>query len=109
MVNHWCQYHVRGRPGAKERRKIADRLGDGFGVSDLIEAIDGCHKTPHNLGANDQDQKYLSLELIMRTSDQVARFIENNENPPRPRNDKERRVLEASERWLERMGGDGQI
>lgn len=109
VVAHWRLYHPQGRPGARERRKIGDRLKEGYGVAELREAIDGCHKTPHNLGANERDTKYLALELIMRNSDQVARFIENNREPPRPRDEKERRVLEASERWLERMAGDGQV
>jgi len=48
-------------------------------------AIDGCHKTPHNLGDNDRNQKFLGLELIMRSSDQVIRFLENAKNPPKPK------------------------
>lgn len=102
VVAHYQEYHPRAQPGAKERGKISARLREGYSVGDLIEAIDGCHRTPHNLGANERGQKYLDLELIVRDSSHVARYLENNRNPPRPRNEREARVLYAAERWASR-------
>jgi hypothetical protein len=82
---HYREHHPRCpeviRSTSKEWRAIKDRLEDGFSVDSLCQAIDGCHKTPHNLGKNDRGQKYLALELIMRTSGHVTRFIEAFDEP----------------------------
>jgi len=86
VVEHYRTYHPKALPNvkstSKEYRRIRDRLNEGYTVEQLCEAIDGCHKTPHNLGENDRGQKYLGLELIVRTASHVDRFIENNTNPP---------------------------
>lgn len=81
VFSHYRAHHPKAvpdpQPKSKEWRTIEARLREGFSVGDLCQAIDGCHKTPHNLGQNDKGQKYLGLELIMRNGDQVTRFIEN--------------------------------
>jgi hypothetical protein len=81
VYDHYRTYHPRSHPKpngkSKESKRIRDRLEEGYSVADLCKAIDGCHRTPHNTGSNDRNQTYLGLELIMRTSDQVARFVEN--------------------------------
>jgi len=76
VVDAYKKHHPRARPGAKERRLITDRLRDNYDTQTLIAAIEGCHITPHNIGQNERGQKYLGLELIMRTSSQVQRFAE---------------------------------
>lgn len=86
VVEHYQKHHPRSRPGDKERKKIRALLKDGYSPVDLCEAIDGCHRTPYNLGANDSGQKYLELELICRDSSHVDRFVRNNKSPPRPKN-----------------------
>lgn len=80
VVEHYKTHHPRSRPGTKERGEIAERLNDDYRVLDLCAAIDGMHEHPHNLGDNDNGTPYLSLELCMRTSSQVHRFIETHEN-----------------------------
>lgn len=89
VIEHYKTHRPKSRPGDKERRQISARLRDGYSVSDLCSAIDGCFKTPHNLGDNDRGQKYLDLELIVRSSSHVDRFVANDKDPPtgnRPRN-----------------------
>ena len=82
VFEHYRKHHPKAlrkpRKACREWKAVAARLEDGFTVGELCDAIDGCHKTPHNLGHNDQQQEYLGLELIMRTGDQVTRFIEAN-------------------------------
>lgn len=75
---HHPKAHKSPQRASKEWKAIAARLSEGSSVDELCEAIDGCHKTPHNLGQNDRQQAYLGLELIMRNGDQVARFMEAN-------------------------------
>ncbi|MBI3936007.1 MAG: hypothetical protein HY323_03450 [Betaproteobacteria bacterium] len=70
------QAHPKPRPASREWRAVKARLAEGYSIQDLCDAIDGCHATPHNLGENERHQKYLGLELIMRSGSQVTRFIE---------------------------------
>ena len=81
VCEHYKTHHPTARPGDKERKLIRDRLKEGYTVDDLKRAIDGCHRTPHNLGDNERGTKYLSLSLIMRSSSHVIRFLENADNP----------------------------
>jgi hypothetical protein len=82
VVDHYRTYHPRARPGAKERKLIASRLKEKYTVSDLKQAIDGCHLSPHHCGQNDRGTKYQSLELIVRDSSKVAQFIEHARGSP---------------------------
>jgi len=114
IIAHYQTHHPRSKPGAKEKKKIRERLDEGYSAADLCKAIDGCHRTPHNTGQNDRNQTYLGLELIMRTSDQVARFIENADRFAEGSagtikahlTEKTRRTVEAGQRWLEGTGND---
>lgn len=71
--------HKKPQSKSKEWKAIKERMDEGSTVEDLCHAIDGCHRTPHNVGQNDRNQTYLGLELIMRSSDQVTRFGENRD------------------------------
>ena len=105
VFEHYRIHHPKAHPeplsSSKEWRLIRARLSDGYSVADLCSAIDGCHKTPHNQGANPRDTKYLQLTVVMKDASQVVRFCENDETPPVPRNDKERASLEAVARYVE--------
>lgn len=68
----------------KRRKAIRDALGMGYSPRDLCRAIRGCSLTPHNMGQNDRSQKYNGLALILRSADQIDRFIANDVTPPRP-------------------------
>lgn len=80
VFDHYRKEHPRAfktpNPASKEWKLIEQRFRDGFTAMDLCDAIDGCHRCPHNLGENDRGAKYLGLELIMRTASQVQRFME---------------------------------
>lgn len=68
----------------KRRKAIKAALKMGYSPADLCRAIRGCSLTPHNMGKNDQNQKYNGIELILRSADQIDRFIANNAEPPAP-------------------------
>lgn len=84
VVDHYRQYHPRASPGEKERKLIAARFREGRDVSELCEAIDGCHKSPYHCGENPGNKIYQSLELICRDDAHVLRFIEINERGAQP-------------------------
>lgn len=69
----------------KKRQWIIQKaLKLGYQVDQLCQAIDGCSKTPHNMGQNEQGQRYDGLHIILRDADQIERFIRNAHTPPRP-------------------------
>lgn len=76
VIAHYKTFHPRARPGEKEKALIQSRLHDGYSVGDLCEAIDGCHRCPHNCGVNERGMKYQTVELIMRNASNVQRFLE---------------------------------
>lgn len=62
----------------KRRKAISGALKAGHSSDDLRRAIRGCSMTPHNMGKNDRGQKYNGIELILRSADQIDRFIAND-------------------------------
>jgi len=74
--------HPRSNLDVKRKALIKKHLKSGYSVDDLKSAISGCSKTPHNMGDNDRGQRYDSIELILRDSGQIDRFMANNASPP---------------------------
>ena len=80
VFDHYRTLHPKSfktpNKASKEWKLIEQRFKDGFSAMDICDAIDGCHRCPHNLGENDHGTKYLGLELIVRNASQVTRFME---------------------------------
>lgn len=68
---------------AKRIAKIRAALKIGYTPRQLCEAIKGCSLTPHNMGVNDRNRKYNSIELIFRDADHIDGFIQAAKNPPK--------------------------
>ncbi len=79
VFQHWQT--VMKHPGAKldekRQRKINQALKLGYSVIDLKQAIDGCAKTPYNMGKNDNGQVFDDIGLILRDAEHIERFINN--------------------------------
>jgi len=106
VVTHYKKIHPKAKPGLKERKMIAARIKDGYSSEQLCEAIDGCHETPHNCGENDRGQKYQTLSIIMRSSDQVMRFIEGLAMKDDPvLSTKSQATSRAAQSFLSHFGG----
>lgn len=84
VFEHWKR--VMGHPKAlldpKRKRAVQARLDEGRTPEDLMLAVDGCARTPHNMGENDRHQRFDDLELICRNGPQVERFMRNATGPP---------------------------
>ena len=85
--------HPRSNLDKKRTDLINKWLKLGYTEDDLKSAVRGCSKTPHNMGDNDQGQKYDSLDLILRSGDHIDRFIRNDETPPRPSSRSDQRFM----------------
>jgi hypothetical protein len=67
---------------SSRQRCIQKALEMGYSVDELCRAIEGCNATPYNMGHNDFNQKYNSIQLIFRHADQIERFIQHYYSPP---------------------------
>ena len=63
---------------------IARRLVE-YGEPEIIAAIDGCRRSPFHQGENDTGQRYVDLELILRSAAHIERFAELAERGTAPR------------------------
>lgn len=67
-------------PGAKltaeRKRKIVNRLEDGYTLEQIKTAIDGCASSPFHRGDNDRHQRYDDIELICRNGTKLESFIQ---------------------------------
>lgn len=112
IFGHWQR--VMNHPQAKldkiRRRCIRDALAMGYEEAVLCQAIDGCALTPHNMGKNQQGQRYDGLHVIFKSADQIDRFIYNAKNPPRPSGQAEQRLhnnISAAQAWLQKTQHEG--
>jgi hypothetical protein len=112
VFDRYREYHPRAhrnpKSSSKEWKRIVDRLGEGYSVQDLCDAIDGMHRTPHNLGMNERNQQYLALELCMRTGDHVTRFGEARaRDPTRYKSAATAKMDFDLDEWVRRKQGKG--
>lgn len=68
--------NARSRLDQERRKKIAERLKDGYSIEDLKLAIIGCSFSPYHQGMNDNHIRYQDIELICRHARHVDKFIE---------------------------------
>jgi hypothetical protein len=85
IFEHWRRVmdHPQARLNAKRRRAVEARLREGYSEQRIIQAIDGCALTPHNMGENERHQRYDDLELICRDGPHVERFEDGAKHPPK--------------------------
>lgn len=57
-----------------------------YTVQDAISAINGCKRSPHHMGVNDQGTLYNDIELICRNETKFERFLEMGEKPSEVKN-----------------------
>ena len=74
--------HLNAKLDSKRCQKILKAL-ETYDLAQLKQAIDGCSKTPYNMGDNDRNQRYDDIELILRDAPHTERFIKNALTPPK--------------------------
>lgn len=111
VFDHWRTIHPRSLKNpttdSKEWKLIVLRLREGFTVEDLRDAIDGMHRSPHHIGENPTQTKYLTLELCMRTGSQVSKFIDVPLERGPIVSPQEQRTMAAVNGFAERMAKSG--
>ncbi len=106
IFSHWqaVMNHPKAVLDKQRRRFIQQALDNGYSADDLCQAIIGCSLTPHNQGQNDRGERYDGLHLILRSADQIDRFIRNAQHPPKVLSKAEQRFnhnVQAAQSWLQ--------
>lgn len=70
--------HPKAKLDSKRRRRITNALQLGYTVPELKQAINGCAKNAFNMGQNSTAQRYDDIELILRDTTHIDRFINNS-------------------------------
>lgn len=85
IFQHWQKIldHPRAKLDGKRKATINKALELGYSEDDLKTAIEGCAKTPYNMGENDSHQRYDSITLILRDAEHIERYMQNCKNPPK--------------------------
>jgi len=103
VFDYWRETmnHPKAKLDDKRRRKITARLKDGYNVSDLMRAIDGCKRSPHHMGDNDRATVYDDIELICRDAPHVDKFIKLADEPDMTvLSEAGRKTVGAAQRWM---------
>lgn len=58
-----------------EREKIINKWLKSYSVEELKLAVEGCTKSPFHMGDNDRHQRYDDLEVILKNSKNIEKFI----------------------------------
>ena len=66
VIEAWIQLgHPGCRMSEKRRKLVRDRLKDGYSTKDLVEAMQGLHRSRWHTGQNPGGKKYLSIERAL--------------------------------------------
>lgn len=101
VFEYWQQQlgHFRAQLNELRRRRIIDRLKEGYSVERIQQAIRGIKLSPFHMGKNDRNTAYNDIEFICRNGVNLEKFAEMEErwgqnyaqnpiNPADPRNQK---------------------
>ncbi|MES1987496.1 MAG: YdaU family protein [Pseudomonadota bacterium] len=103
VFDYWkiTMNHEKAKLDHKREKAIKLRLKDGYSVSDMCAAVDGCKRSPYHMGKNDQATVYDDIELICRNATNVDKFLKLASLPDRSNmSDLARHNIQAAESWL---------
>jgi len=85
VFEHWMEVmeSPRSKLDSKRREAIQARLRDGYSLSDLCDAINGCRASRFHMGENDRHRRYNDIALICRDAEHLDSFIETWEEAVR--------------------------
>ena len=113
IFEHWktVMNHPNAQLDSKRQLIIKKALTLGYNTTTICHAITGCSLTPHNIGDNEQGQRYDGLHIILRDADQIERFIYHYHKPPQPVREVSkctRTNMLTLERWVNKKMQEGE-
>lgn len=88
------------------RRKVQQRLAEGFDFDELMDAVRGVTLSAFHMGDNAQNQRYDDLRIVMRDGAQVEKFRDLWRNPPQQRRPRSFSTIAAA---VGRMEGGNEL
>jgi hypothetical protein len=81
---YWREIMVKANRAilSPERRDLIGSAIHDYTLEGVLEAIRGCSLSPFHMGANKQRKRYDSLDLILRNTDTIERFLQIAEENP---------------------------
>ena len=81
MEDVWAHYLTTFSAGRKpllsaERQQLITMAVNEYGAADVKQAITGCSLSDWHMGRNPGGKKYTSIELILRDSEHIERFLQ---------------------------------
>lgn len=78
VFSYWCKtMQMRNAKLTSKRKKcIEDRIKEGYLLTDIFDAINGCASSGYHMGQNDTGTVYNDLTLILRSGDKLEQFIQ---------------------------------
>lgn len=77
--------HPKAKLDDKRKKLINNALKLGYEPHDLMDAIEGCSKSPYHMGCDGRNTTvYDDLDLILRDAKHIDQFLKVNLNPPAP-------------------------
>jgi hypothetical protein len=81
MEDIWAHYTTTFSGGRKpslspERQQLITMAVNEYGAADIKRAITGCSLSDWHMGSNPSGKKYTSIELILRDSEHIERFLQ---------------------------------
>jgi len=81
MEDVWAHYLSTFSTGRKpslsaERQQLITMAVNEYGAADVKQAITGCSLSDWHMGRNPGGKKYTSIELILRDSEHIERFLQ---------------------------------
>jgi len=85
VFEHWrlVMGHPDAKFTAKRKRRVQQRLAEGYTVLQLYAAVEGCKASGFHQGENRDGKVWDDLELICRDGEHVEKFL--RENVPKPK------------------------
>lgn len=109
IFKHWQKTFNHPRSAFDKKRKaLIKKWLALYSFDDLIKAIEGCSRTPHNMGDNREGRIYDSIELILRDAKHIDDYMRNYDSPPtgkvKTMDQFKRETSARAQRMMESMG-----
>lgn len=83
VFSHWQTVMGKARARLDEKRiKLIRHALRNYSEADLCDAINGCRASPFHMGENDRHTRFDGIELILRDSSHIDKFISFSERAP---------------------------
>lgn len=101
VFKHWqVTFHKTRSALDDKRRRIITKALDLYGEATLCQAITGITHSPHHMGQNDRNTRYVDIEHCIGSPKRVDHGLECYSNPPSNLTLKQIQGREVGANWV---------